>query len=324
MRFRFGPTSLFRIEGKAGERASPAGCGIAAIAGDIHDPDQYTTRVRRFMNRCKVTMPKPFPARFYELNHHIPKLQLLEVFPLTPFLDHYDRLTCFDVGANTGLWSEAFVKTQGARIDRHVMFEPMQGNLDQLTRRDANILSRLAEGTEIVGAAMGAEQGEVEIHFDKESTTLASISNTKSDLGHVVIDLAQSRMVPMSTVDAEMTARQIEQLHLLKIDVEGYEMNVLRGAEQALRAGRIRNVFFEFGVHQTRNGESFRDFFDYLAGFGFRIYKSARGINFFGVAEASHYAPHLEPGDKAVEMVLASMDGPDPEYRGPRVVGKIN
>lgn len=269
-------------------------------------------------------MTKIAPARFYELNHHIPKLQLLEVFPLTPFLDHYQDMAVFDVGANTGLWSEAFLKTQGARISSHVMFEPMQGNLDHLTQRDHNILSKLTTSTEIIGAAMGAEQGEVEIHFDKDITTLASISNTSSDLGHKVIDLGQSRMVPLSTVDAEMRARDIEQLHLLKIDVEGYEMQVLSGAEAALRAGRVRNIFFEFGVHQTQNGESFKDFFDYLSGFGFDIYKSSRGRNFFGVAHTSRYTPELEPTEKAVEMILATMDGPHPNYGGPRVVGKIN
>jgi len=269
-------------------------------------------------------MHKLGSARFNELNHHLPKLQLLEVFPLTPFLAHSEGMTTFDVGANTGLWSEAFLKTQGARIARHVMIEPMQGNLDQLARRDSNILSRLTPSTEIIGAAVGAEQGEVEIHFDKEATTLASISNTKSDLGHRVIELANSRTVPLTTVDAEMALREVEQLDLLKIDVEGYEMNVLKGAETALRDGRIRNVFFEFGVHQTQNGESFKDFFEYLSQFGFTLYKSSRGRNFFGVAKVSRYSPHLEPEDKAVEMILASRDGPSEAYRGPNVVGQIN
>lgn len=269
-------------------------------------------------------MSQMAPARFYELNHHIPKLQLMEVFPLTPFLDHYDQMNVFDVGANTGLWSEAFLKTQGARTASHVMFEPMQGNLDHLIQREADILSDMTRRTEIVAAAMGATEGEVEIHFDKDTTTLASISNTSSDLGHRVVDLAQSRMVPLTTVDAQMAARGIDRLHLLKIDVEGYEMQVLKGAEAALGAGRIRNVFFEFGVHQTQNGETFRDFYEMLSRLGFQIYKSSRGRNFFGVARANHYSPDLEPGDKAVEMVLASMDGPHPGYTGPRVVGKIN
>lgn len=269
-------------------------------------------------------MPPSNRARFYELNHHIPKLQLMEVFPLTPFLDHYQNMCVFDVGANTGLWSEAFLRTQGARVAQHVMFEPMDGNLKQMTRRNANTLSKLTASTEIVSAAMGASEGQVEIHFDKDNTTLASVSNTSSDLGHRVIELTQSRMVPLTTVDAAMTARGMDELHLLKVDVEGYEMQVLKGSEQGLSRGRIRNVFFEFGVHQTQNGERFKDFFDYLGDFGFTIYKASRGRNFFGLAKVSHYAPELEPTNKSVEMILATLDEPHPDYAGPRVVGRIN
>lgn len=267
-------------------------------------------------------MNKIAPARFYELNHHIPKLQLLEVFPLTPFLLNYPEMVTFDVGANTGLWSEAFLKTQGASINQHVMFEPMRGNLEKLERRHANILSRLTDHSEIVPSAVGAAPGEAEIHFDKETTTLASIRNAQADVGHRVIELDQSCTVPLTSVDTELAARDIETLHLLKIDVEGYERNVLQGAQEALRTGRVRNVFFEFGIHQTANNESFRDFFDYLSGFGFSLYKSARGRNFFGLAEVRTYKPELEPAGMAVEMILATLDGPSPAYRGPNVLGR--
>lgn len=272
-----------------------------------------------------MPLSKLSPVRFYELNHYLPKLQLLEVYPLTPFLDHYEPLVTFDVGANTGLWSEAFLKTQGARLGRYVMFEPMPGNLEHLETRNRDILPGLTKAvTEIVPSAVGAESGEVEIHFDNELTTLASISNTESEVGQQVVALDHSRTVPLTTVGEEMAARDIDQLHLLKIDVEGYEMNVLKGAEAMMRAGRVRNIFFEFGIHQTRNGETFKDFFEYLSGFGYSIYRSSRGRNFFGVALISRYSPHLEPEENGVEMILASLDGPDPAYRGPRVVGRIN
>jgi hypothetical protein len=101
-------------------------------------------------------------------------------------------------------------------------------------------------------------------------------------------------------------------------------MSVRCGAEEALRAGAIRNIFFGFGVHQTKNGESFRDFFDYLGGFGVSLYKSMRGRSFFGVGSDSEHRPHLEPDSKAVEKILACLDEPHPAYRGPRVVGRIS
>jgi FkbM family methyltransferase len=131
----------------------------------------------------------------------------LEVFPLTPFLQNHDRMITFDVGANTGLWSKGFCKIQGPHVDHHVMFDPIQGNLDRFVRRDQNILSRLVPDTHIVGEAVGAEVGEVEIHFDKETTTLASISNAQADHEARVVDLQHTRTVPLTTIDAQMTAR---------------------------------------------------------------------------------------------------------------------
>ncbi|MEM9710494.1 MAG: FkbM family methyltransferase [Pseudomonadota bacterium] len=261
-------------------------------------------------------------ARFFELNYHLPKLQLLEVFPLTPYLWRYDGINVFDVGANTGLWSEAFLKTHGERAKRHFMYEPLPGNIKRLKARDGNVLARLCFETRIEATALGEAKGAAEIHFDQESSTLASLRNRQSDLGARVVELDRSVTVPVSTVDLEMDRHGLETLHLLKIDVEGFELNVLKGAEAALSAGRIKNVYFEFGGHQTRNGETFRLFFDRLTSYGFTVYKSRRGRNFFGTAPILRYGPSLEPETKAVEMVLASLEGPDPDYIGPRVVGQ--
>ncbi|MGC1497376.1 MAG: FkbM family methyltransferase [Sulfitobacter sp.] len=264
------------------------------------------------------------PSRYFELNFHIPKLQLLEVFPLTPFLWRYPSCNVFDVGANTGLWSEAFLKTHGERVNKHLMFEPLPGNVKLLEQRTQNILSRLITDPTVVGMAMGDATSDVKINFNKESTTLASIRNTKSDFGSHSIDLNKSVMVPQTTVDVQIAAQGIDHLHLMKIDVEGYELNVLRGAEQALAAGKISNVFFEFGVHQTAHGERFKDFFELFNDLGFKVYKSVRGRNFFGTAPVEKYHRSHEPGTKAVEMILASREGPDPAYRGPNVIGAID
>lgn len=270
-------------------------------------------------------MKHPIPKnRFYDLNYHIPKLQLFEVFPLTPFLDRYERLNVFDVGANTGLWSEAFLRTNGARTGSHVMFEPIPGNVEQLNRRDENILSKLTTSTEVVATAVGDDLGVVDIHYDKAVTTLASISNRTSKFGVHEIALTNTISVPLTSVDAEIEKRAIDRLHLMKIDVEGHEMHVIKGAENALRDGRIRNIYFEFGIHQLQIGETFREFYTYLTQFGFTLYKPSRGINFFGLAQIRTYRRSLEPSKRkqTVEMVLASLDGPDPDYRGPNVLGR--
>lgn len=261
--------------------------------------------------------------RFLEENHNLPKMQLIEVFPLVPFLWDAGPIHSFDVGANTGIWSEAFLRTFGPRIAHHGMYEPLPGNFDILQRRKADYLDALSPRTVAHNKALGDTVGEAVLNFEKEVSTLASIANTESDIGPRVFALDKSVTVPVGTVDAEMAAAGLEVLHMLKADVEGFEMQVMKGAAQALADRRVRNIFFEFGGHQTRNGESFKDFYDFLTGHGFTLYRRQLGRNFFGTAKVRDYHPNLEPKDVLVTMFLASLDGPSPEYRGPRVVGDL-
>lgn len=259
-------------------------------------------------------------ARFFELNHHIPKLQLLEVFPLVPFLWRGDGLVSIDVGANIGLWSEAYLRVFGARTARHLMAEPMPGNAARLRRRTEVALSRLCPGVEIREAAIGDTDGKVVIHFDSEVTTLASVRNARSDLGHEVVELGQSITVPQLRLDDEIARMGVERVDFVKVDVEGYERAVFEGAQGALADGRIRNILFEFGTHQMVHGETLAEYHAFFRGHGFRMYRSLRARNFFGLTEIDPCTPAHEPSGDGVEMLLVSLDGPDPDYNGPRVV----
>ena len=260
-------------------------------------------------------------ARFYELNHHIPKLQLLEIFPLAPFLCDRQDMVTFDVGANMGLWSEAFLKMYGPAIRSHHMFEPLSGNLERLGKRRQNILSRMVGDLHVHPVAVGPEAGEVALNFDTEHSTLASVQNTKSVIGANTIALSQSRKVSQIALDDEIERQGIDFVDFLKIDVEGYEMSVLKGASRALAEGRIGVVLFEFGAHQGGEGGSFKDFHALLSGHGYHVYKAMRGTNFFGFGSARTYDASMEPGEKLVEMVLASRLEPSPKYKGPHVLG---
>jgi hypothetical protein len=59
----------------------------------------------------------------------------------------------------------------------------------------------------------------------------------------------------------------------LKIDTEGYEYEVLTGADKALSSGRIDNVFFEFGCHQVESRHFFADFFSLFDSKKFELYR---------------------------------------------------
>ncbi|MDQ4145697.1 MAG: FkbM family methyltransferase [Actinomycetota bacterium] len=135
-----------------------------------------------------------------------------------------------DVGANIGLYS-VVAGMAGATV---VSFEP---STDAAAILDANVrLNRLESRTFVRRHALGAANG------------LVSFTSGLDVLNHVVDDGAvlppSSVSVPMRRLDSlfeEVAApRPVggKGIVVLKVDVEGYELEVLRGAENVLRCVR--------------------------------------------------------------------------------------
>lgn len=131
-----------------------------------------------------------------------------------------------DVGANTGLYSILLDKV--APDARIFSFEPHPSNIKRL-RKNFEINKTKAE---IVGKAVGDKQGKIQFHIPQDDsisdTSSAEADFSKSTYGGKlqwkIIDVDQT------TLDAFVTARGIEKVALAKIDVEGYEESVFKGA----------------------------------------------------------------------------------------------
>jgi FkbM family methyltransferase len=59
--------------------------------------------------------------------------------------------------------------------------------------------------------------------------------------------------ISIVSLDAEMKRLGLESVDLWKLDVEGYELEALRGAAGALAAGRVRALFMELGESESES-----------------------------------------------------------------------
>jgi hypothetical protein len=76
--------------------------------------------------------------------------------------------------------------------------------------------------------------------------------------------------VPVATLDDYIRREALDKIYLLKIDVQGYEMHVLRGTQQGLP--RIDHIFVESAVRPLYRGAArFTEVFDFLAANGFHL-----------------------------------------------------
>lgn len=125
--------------------------------------------------------------------------------------------TFVDAGANKGDFTLLAARMVGA-TGRVVAFEPEAQNCTWLRRSiELNGYSNI----EVIEAALGEREGEAELHVSETSGwhTLAEQSD------------AATQTVTVTTLDAVLSGARAD---LIKIDVEGWELQVLQGAERTL------------------------------------------------------------------------------------------
>ncbi|MGZ6960927.1 MAG: FkbM family methyltransferase [Ilumatobacteraceae bacterium] len=130
--------------------------------------------------------------------------------------------TVLDVGANVGVFTVHAV-TRGATV---YAFEP---NPDSCGRLRRNVtMNNLSDRVQVFETALGDESGVGEMIVERGGTTggvVVRLDNLSSEARTVV---------SVDTLDAIMPLLGLARIDLLKMDIEGAEVEALRGAEQTL------------------------------------------------------------------------------------------
>lgn len=175
----------------------------------------------------------------------------------------------FDVGANRGLFAKlAFRHRPKAKVH---CFEPSAHTfalLSETLKDTAAILNNFG---------ISAKAEERMLYSDKDGSGLASL--TKRNLAHHAIDMDRSEKVTTESIDRYCEQRGVDRIDLLKVDVEGHELEVFTGARVAFLAKKIGYVLFEFGGCNIDTRTYFKDFFLFFTEMGAKkIYRiSASG-----------------------------------------------
>jgi FkbM family methyltransferase len=160
-----------------------------------------------------------------------------------------------------------------------------------------------AAALEVHELALTATTGEATLHQDPDVPTMASLH--ASTLAAVDRVASSHTSVQASSLDDFCEQHAIARIDLLKLDTEGTELEVLRGASGLLADGAIGIIQFEFGYGNVATRTFIRDFFD-LLGPSYEIHRVApRGLVRLGsyalalevFADATNYAaiPAAQP-----------------------------
>ncbi|MEC8680971.1 MAG: FkbM family methyltransferase [Candidatus Thermoplasmatota archaeon] len=165
----------------------------------------------------------------------------------------------FDIGTNIGTIANWF-----ATRTHHVHgFEPHPDNL-RMTKEQIQL--RKTTNITLSQLALGSEPGTLQLHV-KSFHGHHSLGDTSATPTVEKID------VEVDTVDRYCTANGIERIDFLKIDVEGFEEEVLKGATTMLEKQQVRLVLFE--LRQTilaSIGKNGKDIFAPLLEQGYTVF----------------------------------------------------
>ena len=172
--------------------------------------------------------------------------------------------TILDVGANVGQFAVASAKLfPSASV---YSFEPLPDCYERLSKNVASL-----NNVKLNFTALGEEIGEVQFNVNEHAHSSSILSLSDSHLKafpharHV-----EKLMVPVSTLDTVFGDIKFNAPSLLKLDVQGYESQVLCGGRQTLK--RIDYVILESSFKPMYEGEKvFLSILDLMKSFDFEF-----------------------------------------------------
>ena len=191
----------------------------------------------------------------------------------------------FDVGANDGQTSSAANRYfPGARI---FAFEPHSPTFERLAQRMAR-----CSGFSCYNFALGSENGSVTFYEYDESVLNSLIPNAQ----YAVRSGKDARKLRAKcvTLDEFCATNGIKGIDVLKIDTEGFELEVIKGSANLLETGSVRFVYLEYNDLQPREnsvGGALGPVAQLLNEYGFRFVASYNDYivsegEFFNVSNA--------------------------------------
>lgn len=185
-----------------------------------------------------------------------------------------EQIQVADVGANVGRWSESMLAaaSQAGRNEdlRLHAFEPDPWAFDRLTAALDGTPASLSQN------ALSDRSGTSTLHVVAPGAGRNSLYPLPD------ANPTAERSVITTTLDRYAERSGVARFTLIKIDAEGHDLAVLRGARGLLAEHRIMVAQFEYNRRWILARAFLRDAFEFLLPFGYRIGKlTPRGVEFY-------------------------------------------
>tara|TARA_B100000242_G_scaffold222492_1_gene163390 strand:+ start:304 stop:1140 length:837 start_codon:yes stop_codon:yes gene_type:complete len=164
-----------------------------------------------------------------------------------------------DIGANIGNYSKLLIEETNSYI---FAFEPLDGAYDILN----NLVIEHPNRIEAFKLALGDKNVEKNLNFTDEKSEKATFLDDINKLSFYEAASNKKKLVNLVTLDEFMEQKNLfdKEIDLIKIDTEGYELEVLKGSKRLIEENKPKYIQLEFNIHQLFKNHTMYEFSKYL------------------------------------------------------------
>lgn len=159
--------------------------------------------------------------------------------------------TFVDVGANVGAYTILASRVVGSKS---ISFEPLPDTINRL--KDQLYINRIISAVDLKSMGVGDKQGTLFFTNNNDTTNKVSIEG----------NIDNTSQAKVTTLDHELKGGA---KFLIKIDVEGYEFNALKGASHILSSNNVIAVIIELNGSGEQFGHSNEEIHQLITDFDF-------------------------------------------------------
>jgi FkbM family methyltransferase len=171
-----------------------------------------------------------------------------------------DLFLCIDIGANVGKYTKLLLTETKSKI---ISFEPLPLAFKDLQKIEQNNSERL----KVYNYAIGEKDETLELNYSNEKSEKASFLENLNELSFYDFKNNQKIKTKVYCLDTFFSNNPnllSKNIDLVKIDTEGFEFEVLKGAKKMLEQNPPKYIQIEFNWHQLFKAQTIYNFSKFL------------------------------------------------------------
>lgn len=199
------------------------------------------------------------------MNLHYDEIYYLDL--ISKKLNGKNNLTIFDVGCNKGCYTEELISKLGIN-NNYYLFDPSIRFLNvchSKFQRFNNIkLNNMALG----------DIEQINVKFNELESNDLDAEGMSSFINRSVFKNYKVNTINVSctTLDSFVANNNIQKINFIKIDTEGFDLNVLKGSKNCFNKEIIDALQIEYGGCAFDNNYDLKDILDFISSFPYKLF----------------------------------------------------